>query len=847
MQPPSSAQLILGADKRNPVINIYENPDQTQFHVYYGFELMEVVPDLPTNHAFKLMVARLYNAGVKARSLSEAFEVDRKTMQRWGRALNSGDAQELVRVLEGRWSRRKLTPEIQAYVRMRWPDVIAQSRVGCSQRLCREIRAVFKVQLSTETLRPLVRELKAAVKAAAPPPPPPAAAPCAPPTPEAPATPTELATQDPQPPQSAEAAWPDLADPSGAAAAQTPVEKRETPWACVSTAPSGEDPGHGVVAEPVGPCDPAPWVEPPKPKVSAVLPTYPPAQTLWCDHAGLLLFWRALIRVRRALDPVQPLLPQWLATLLLGAVNLEQTKFLNWQDLEILLGAVVRFPAPQREQLKQLATEATIQALLRSNVEQLTQAVGRDFYCDPHTKHYTGEQNVLKGWCPKIRWADKALHSDFIHTARGEPIYFETTDNFEDLRARFFAVIQRCRGALGLAPEEVLSMVVDRGIFGHEVFEKVLADPFLHLITWQKGYVAGAWAAEKVGGRLVIERTRNHAGDVRSYHFEYIDQDWAQDPRLRQLEVRATNPDGRTAQVAILTDDRQRPGEQIVRLIFNRWLQENDFKYLDKHYGINQITSYRSIPYAELRGKVQDREVQSGQVKALRQQRRQWHAQQSRLLLVQERCDHKARQREALLTQWELRAAQGPAPQAAAAPIDAVAQMARLRAAQQRHEATRAPRAKAIEEWSRKLLELEGQFEAAAKKVSRLDEMIAANMVRMEPQSKRLLDTLRIMARNVFYEALAPFKKDYDNYRDDHDYFRQLTQAPGVLEVGAEVITVHLMPKTNYSPQLRRIVEKLLGQLNEQGPELPDGTKRRVRFRLARKSELRLSMAVEGA
>jgi hypothetical protein len=31
----------------------------------------------------------------------------------------------------------------------------------------------------------------------------------------------------------------------------------------------------------------------------------------------------------------------------------------------------------------------------------------------------------------------------------------------------------------------VLTAVVDRGILGAEVFEKVLADPALHLITWR--------------------------------------------------------------------------------------------------------------------------------------------------------------------------------------------------------------------------------------------------------------------------------------------------------------------------------------------------------------------------
>ena len=60
---------------------------------------------------------------------------------------------------------------------------------------------------------------------------------------------------------------------------------------------------------------------------------------------------------------------------------------------------------------------------------------------------------------------------------------------------------------------------------------------------------------------------------------------------MRQLVVRATNPQGGTVQVAILTDDRQRAAAQILYLMFNRWTQENDFKYLDEHCGINQITS----------------------------------------------------------------------------------------------------------------------------------------------------------------------------------------------------------------------------------------------------------------
>ena len=68
---------------------------------------------------------------------------------------------------------------------------------------------------------------------------------------------------------------------------------------------------------------------------------------------------------------------------------------------------------------------------------------------------------MLKGWCPKIRFSDKAMHSDFIHTAQGAPIYFETTDNFTDLRQRFFGVIERARKALQWPKERVLTFILE--------------------------------------------------------------------------------------------------------------------------------------------------------------------------------------------------------------------------------------------------------------------------------------------------------------------------------------------------------------------------------------------------
>jgi hypothetical protein len=59
--------------------------------------------------------------------------------------------------------------------------------------------------------------------------------------------------------------------------------------------------------------------------------------------------------------------------------------------------------------------------------------------------------------------------------------------------------------------------------------------------------------------------------------------------------------------------------------------------------------------------------------------------------------------------------------------------------------------------------------------------------------------------RNLFYQALAPFKETYDNYRDDHDYCRQLTLATGVLRWTGQEMEVHLVPHlhdfTGHSPR----------------------------------------------
>lgn len=212
--------------------------------------------------------------------------------------------------------------------------------------------------------------------------------------------------------------------------------------------------------------------------------------------------------------------------------------------------------------------------------------------------------------------------------------------------------------------------------------------------------------------------------------------------------------------------------------------------------------------------------------------------------MIQEAADQRQRQRELRAAQLQAAAAPDPASGRESQP-EATRELKTIQAARQRHAAASQTRRDQIQQCSQTLDQLEAQITVAAQTESRLESLISAQMVRMEPQSKRVLDALRIIARNLFYQAIEPFKQAYDNYRDDHDYFRKLSQSPGVLEFGKQEVVVHLMPVTHYTPALKRIIRGVLDRLNAARMRLPNGSggaARTLRFRLGSKSEIRLHL-----
>lgn len=201
------------------------------------------------------------------------------------------------------------------------------------------------------------------------------------------------------------------------------------------------------------------------------------------------------------------------------------------------------------------------------------------------------------------------------------------------------------------------------------------------------------------------------------------------------------------------------------------------------------------MAYERLKDQVEQKQIKSGEYKALQQKTAQLKSQLSKLLLSQHQHPPKSAKRTeriAMLTQD-------------------------LNQAQQTQAKTQ-------------------------KEVSRLEVLIQQQTVRLDTRNKRLLDSLKLIARNAFYQALQPFKAAYNNYRDDHELFRNLAQADGVRVESADQVEAYLLPTVNYPPVVAKIIKPLLARFNALDPKMPDGSGRRLRLHLGQKTGLQVAI-----
>lgn len=498
------------------------------------------------------------------------------------------------------------------------------------------------------------------------------------------------------------------------------------------------------------------------------------------QHAGLILFDSADVHY----DPLEQ---QIICQLLQGAVNIEQSKTLCFESLRFFNDQLIQCLREQRSQLDHFATPGNVIELYRKNNQLLNDGPGRGmvFYFDPHTKHYTGQLKILKSWCGSLHSVSKVINLDCFHTLSGRPCFIQHYSPYYDMRERFFISLSQFDKLF--APDQCSgrTFIIDRGIFGQECFDRFQND---YLITWEKDFDGSTLDDGKPIIKFTKKRTKNKTNDKRKkvYIFECQEAPWSKNSKFRRILVKATYRD-RTITVAVLCSNPNMSIQDAVWFIFNRWLQENDFKYLDIYFGINQLDSRSSFDFKEVSHNYRDRKTETGEYKQIKKQTRHANNTLAKNLLKINRKTTAIKKKELKKEQLQL-----AIKNKSAGVKELKKELAKVNKSMTTMQKDLEKLHSAREVYEHNLELAEYNQTQAIKKDSRIQQLLQENYRLLDTRRKSYMDALRINAANIFRNLHADYREIYNNYRDDHHYLRVLTRCSGSIEYNQTGLTVSL-------------------------------------------------------
>jgi hypothetical protein len=280
-----------------------------------------------------------------------------------------------------------------------------------------------------------------------------------------------------------------------------------------------------------------------------------------------------------------------LLTLLLMALwrikRPEGLKEYSPQDLGRVLG-LDRAPEVKtlRRKLARLAVAGRAapfgQALAQQRVALRGQALGF-LYTDGHVRVYHGQHTLPKAHVARLRISLPATSDYWVNDSSGDPLFVITAEANAGLVKMLPGILAQVRALVG---KRRLTVVFDRGGYSPKLFQQILAGDF-DLLTYRKGRYPHI--ARK---RFRIRRTRR---DGRTISYVLADQEVRLlKGRLRLRQVTRLMDNGH--QTPILTSRRDLPPAQVAYRMFDRWRQENFFKYLREEYALDALVEYATVP-----------------------------------------------------------------------------------------------------------------------------------------------------------------------------------------------------------------------------------------------------------
>jgi prepilin-type processing-associated H-X9-DG protein len=221
-------------------------------------------------------------------------------------------------------------------------------------------------------------------------------------------------------------------------------------------------------------------------------------------------------------------------------------------------------------------------ALAQQRVAQHGAALGF-LYVDGHVRVYHGKHRLPKTHVARMRLSMPATSDYWVNDTTGDPLFVVTAEANAGLVKMLPDILKEIRTLLG--PRRV-TVVFDRGGFSPTLFQLILAAGF-DLLTYRKGRVR----------RLPARCFRKHRTRINGRTMSYVlaDQEvrlLKGKLRLRQVTRRAD--DGH--QTPILTSRRDLSAAQVAYRMFDRWRQENFFKYLREEFALDALVQHTVVP-----------------------------------------------------------------------------------------------------------------------------------------------------------------------------------------------------------------------------------------------------------
>jgi len=465
---------------------------------------------------------------------------------------------------------------------------------------------------------------------------------------------------------------------------------------------------------------------------------------------------------------------------LFNAPALEATRSLWYGEFGLLVGRR-RGPGLDklRRFLKAVQTTQRSEAFVLAVAQQLVTmgvVAWQILYLDGHFIPYFGRHVVRQGYFTVRRLAMPGHEAYYANDPHGRPFFFLLTpasDAFTAVIPRLIAQVKAIVGDRWVAWG--LTTVFDRGGFSVALFQQ-LDDSQVYWLTWLKAHRALQCLAEQLVAeafqlhliRLASTKVLVKLAELGVYLTGY---GWA---RAIVVLDRQTG-----ARLVLITNDRQRPSAELVRLLLLRWGQENFFKRMQATKQLDYAPGYTfaAADTAPL--------VANPQITVLR-------AQKKALQAVIARC-------QGALGALALRPAATPRQTEA----DAQQQLKLKRR---------------ITGLERQIQRLTRELQALPAKVP-INQTLPAPLEQTDFARKRFFDELKLVAYQAEEQLLAVLAQSYTG-KDRRVVLQQILHRGARIQLVGDTLTVQLKPFDR--PGVQQAAAALCAALNAQEPRTLD-------------------------